>query len=53
MKESNALLEKRQEAITPFISGNLGEKTLIPCHLLWTEIYTKKKPYSEMQQNQK
>jgi hypothetical protein len=25
MKESNSLLEKRQEAITPFISGNLGK----------------------------
>jgi hypothetical protein len=26
MKELNALLEDRQEAITPFISGNLGKK---------------------------
>jgi len=53
MRESNSLLEKRQAAIAPFLSGNIGKKTLIPCHLLWTEIYTKKKLYSEMQQNQK
>ena len=27
MRESNSLLEKRQEATAPFLSGNLGEKS--------------------------